>query len=445
MTKLLRKVWWMIVTLCAPELIFVIAIRERQMARQVMKDLDTRKESKSLRVSGGMHEAVKRIIQQTPDWKQRLISWLRRIKAKVNPPIPKQSEMIQFDLIIDNCLEDPLDVEDNQNTFMQRGTSGELHRLNNLGANSDQPRKPWTLSHSYYANMGGIRLIVSDPQKSHQADIYCITANHLAGIDFDPAYSPIGQLNISEAEIQDKSKSDALSKFIAVIQIFWLTVMVIIRVIRRISISQLEIMSLAFAILAILIYAANWDKPQNITEPTTISLPRFSDDSVRERSIKDKIKNVFVGLLLDNFEFPNVYYHGQVKLAGIGDQISRNQGKIKAKSQSLVILKYGGRIPNDYPFNKVEHFNLLHNLSTTLVTILFGGLHLLAWNFDFPTKIELFAWRVASLTITCLPTLFITVEVIIYSLEMSSFKCNEARVGRGSRVTRLGRQYGRRI
>lgn len=49
------------------------------------------------------------------------------------------------------------------------------------------------------------------------------------------------------AEIEDKSKDDAFIKFTAITQILWITIQVIMRGSRGLSISQLEIAEVAFS------------------------------------------------------------------------------------------------------------------------------------------------------------------------------------------------------
>jgi len=47
-----------------------------------------------------------------------------------------------------------------------------------------------------------------------------------------------------------------------------------------------------------------------------------------------------------------------------------------------------------------------------VAAILFGGLHCICWNFDFPTDIEQLLWRVGSLAITSIPSILFVFGLI---------------------------------
>lgn len=86
---------------------------------------------------------------------------------------------------------------------------------------------------------------------------------------------------VSLKEIEDKSKSDAFIKGIAVLQVLWLVVQVIARGAKGLPVSQLEIAVLAFAACACLTYAFSWAKPQNVAVADAAS-----GDAIARESIK---------------------------------------------------------------------------------------------------------------------------------------------------------------
>ncbi|KAL3293784.1 Major facilitator superfamily domain general substrate transporter protein [Colletotrichum asianum] len=127
------------------------------------------------------------------------------------------------------------------------------------------PQK-WTISHSYYAQMGGI-MIPSD-YTSDTVRYEVLTATKLT-----PQYQwdedhPLKRLELSEQDIQDKSKADWLLKSLAILQIVWLVLNVIVRGVTGLAVTQLEIATAAFALMAVLTYVASWWKPKDISEPT---------------------------------------------------------------------------------------------------------------------------------------------------------------------------------
>ncbi|KAJ6494198.1 hypothetical protein C8R45DRAFT_174017 [Mycena sanguinolenta] len=61
--------------------------------------------------------------------------------------------------------------------------------------------------------------------------------------------------NVNEEEITDKSKGDALSKGVALVQGLWFIVQCIARVHQNLAVTQLEVATLAFAIVNIFIWS----------------------------------------------------------------------------------------------------------------------------------------------------------------------------------------------
>jgi len=75
---------------------------------------------------------------------------------------------------------------------------------------------------------------------------------------------------ITVAEIRDRSKSDGLSKFIAILQTTWLILQCIARLEQRLAVTELELVTLALASLNGITYAVWWHKPLCVEEPVRI-------------------------------------------------------------------------------------------------------------------------------------------------------------------------------
>ena len=52
-----------------------------------------------------------------------------------------------------------------------------------------------------------------------------------------------------------------------------------------------------------------------------------------------------------------------------------------------------------------------------LVTMVFGGIHCIAWSFAFPSTTEQLLWRISSIAITGIPLAFVGVELIRKQLD----------------------------
>ncbi|KIK53930.1 hypothetical protein GYMLUDRAFT_922656 [Collybiopsis luxurians FD-317 M1] len=85
---------------------------------------------------------------------------------------------------------------------------------------------------------------------------------------------------IPEAEIKDRSHSDGFSKLIAVMQTTWFVVQLLARWIEGLPVTELEVMTLAFAAMNVLIYFFWWDKPQGVGCPVHIVRKSADEDVI---------------------------------------------------------------------------------------------------------------------------------------------------------------------
>jgi len=72
---------------------------------------------------------------------------------------------------------------------------------------------------------------------------------------------------ITEMEIQDQSKGDGLSKGLVIVQTGWFLLQCIARGVERLPITELGIVTLAFAALNFVTYGLWWRKPLNVKRP----------------------------------------------------------------------------------------------------------------------------------------------------------------------------------
>jgi hypothetical protein len=80
-------------------------------------------------------------------------------------------------------------------------------------------------------------------------------------------YLKRGEIDITEKEIQDRSRGDVLSKGLAIIQTGWFVLQCIARSVEHLPITELELVTLAFATLNFVTYGLWWDKPLSVQCP----------------------------------------------------------------------------------------------------------------------------------------------------------------------------------
>ncbi|KAF8173475.1 hypothetical protein BJ912DRAFT_822147, partial [Pholiota molesta] len=135
-----------------------------------------------------------------------------------------------------------------------------------LGAKKIMDDPQWTLAHGFFLQMGGFMLCESgrpvqtllDHNWRHK-DETTLTWNIQQKV-IDPP-------RITEEDIKDRSKGDAISKTFIVLQTTWFVVQCIARWSQRLPLTELEVVTLGFAMLNGITYIAWWDKPQNVGRP----------------------------------------------------------------------------------------------------------------------------------------------------------------------------------
>ena len=171
---------------------------------------------------------------------------------------------------------------------------------------------------------------------------------------------------LTEEQLDDRNKGDALVKLIAIVQIGWLVVELITRRVRNLASTQLEIFTLAFAICSLFTYGILFKKPQDAKVP--VDVPARRHPTAAE----------------------------MVQLASEGP-----------RPYSIIRLNYW--IPN----------NSFHQRTWPVFpfgigagAIIFGCIHLIAWNFVFPTNTEQLLWRIAAIITTTVPLLSVAISII---------------------------------
>jgi hypothetical protein len=72
---------------------------------------------------------------------------------------------------------------------------------------------------------------------------------------------------ITEAEIQDRSKGDGISKCVAILQLVWFVIQLITRYAQGLPVTLLEVDTLGVTTLACIAYGCWWKKPKDIRRP----------------------------------------------------------------------------------------------------------------------------------------------------------------------------------
>ncbi|UQC78549.1 uncharacterized protein CLUP02_04026 [Colletotrichum lupini] len=252
----------------------------------------------------------------------------------------------------------------------------------------------WTIVHSYYAQMGGI--LIPWAKGSSGWAYKVLTATKLTPeYEWDSRQGhPLKYLILGRASIQDKSKADWLVKILAVTQILLLVLNVVGRGVAKLPVTQLELATVAFAIMAILTYWASWWKPKDISVPTHIRYGPYG-----EWVSTPKMRQL------------SLWFRSPTKAADIKKRRD---------------LHEGNRIPNDATWIGSRSSSMAIFLATS--SLVFGGVHCLAWNFEFPSETELMAWRIGCIITATLPTVTLGISFLLSHLSVKKFPTQRQRI-----------------
>lgn len=194
---------------------------------------------------------------------------------------------------------------------------------------------------------------------------------------------------ITTAELNDRNKSDSLVRLIAIVQILWMIIQIIVRAARHLAISQLEIAVAAFAVCAVAIYGLNWEKPKGVQAPYTLLTYRGNiPKAVLETVGKERLTTEH---FLDDF----IYF------------LSLHQFSTDRPP--------GSPIPNHFSPTELISSNAIISQVAGLIVggMVFGAIHISAWDFIFPTLLERKLWWAASVICTAAPLFCLLILMLI--------------------------------
>ncbi|KAG7087640.1 hypothetical protein E1B28_013588 [Marasmius oreades] len=125
----------------------------------------------------------------------------------------------------------------------------------------------WTITHSFIIIMGGF-ILVDEAGEPRGPLLLGELLRFKTREEFKVP-------SISEREIQDRSKGDALSKVLIFLHTSWFLLQVLARPISGLPVTELELVTVAIASLNILAYGFWFKKPLNVDCPVQVVLPSW--------------------------------------------------------------------------------------------------------------------------------------------------------------------------
>src|ERR1700761_6026954 len=128
---------------------------------------------------------------------------------------------------------------------------------------------PWTLTHSFYAVMGGYAFDLSKCPPFLPGCPKRITITPL-GVVFLTKHAPEVLPDLTRDQIEDKSKASVIAKTIVCVQALWFCLQCVARVAEALPFSLLEVITFAHAAFTLVTYYLWWCKPLDISQPPLV-------------------------------------------------------------------------------------------------------------------------------------------------------------------------------
>ncbi|KAF5318645.1 hypothetical protein D9619_011055 [Psilocybe cf. subviscida] len=275
--------------------------------------------------------------------------------------------------------------------------------------------EPWTTSHGFFIQMGGFQLY-KDNYPSEKLD-YDRFSELLRSGHIDPPHT-----YISTRDLEDRSKGDAISKSIAIFQTSWFILQCFVRLGQHLPLSELEIFTLASAVLNGAIYAADWDKPQGAG--VAIRLPwkdgysveqqtSFASNQPCEGSMEQQ-RSCAPIIPMQSLGGPNITQGAD----GVVNPDRNSTPTNPSNRSSIPLLDHprNQKLPVIYFPNtnseRMHYSSALRSMSdsraaaiTCIAGSVFGAIHFFAWGLEFPTKMDQITWHICTVGLTCIPIL----------------------------------------
>ncbi|KAF7356018.1 hypothetical protein MVEN_00931200 [Mycena venus] len=207
---------------------------------------------------------------------------------------------------------------------------------------------------------------------------------------------------VEAADLMDKSKGDVLSKGVALVQGLWFTTQCLARIHQRLSVTELEVATLAFAVVNIFIWLLWWDKPLDVERQIVVGPPKTPGTqpiTPTQLPLGVRLASIIAG-------FPRRHYDPLLSTS----------------------------VPSFWslPFSKGRIERIVAFGMTALVGMVFGAIHCGAWNTNFPTVEEKWMWRSCSLVITVIPAVLLLGTLLLFMIDETPVE--KTLIGRAVRI-----------
>jgi hypothetical protein len=296
----------------------------------------------------------------------------------------------------------------------------------------------WTRAHAFFLIMGGFTL------HERGKPVQVLEARELEKLW---EAGKIKWPTVTKEEIADRSKGDYLSKTIVLFQTTWFVGQCIARGAYGLTVTELEVVTVAFASLTGVIYYLWWDKPLDVrcsipvhllpdlgkierdiekeTGPQIVLSPKISVEEITERD-ENMVLNLnplpITPIQVDTSipdpaptriqqfrafrrdaceEYGTLFGLGYVF---IGFPLKLFFGAFYDMGECKTLEDKSLRVPTFYSsYSDHAHDDNKPTVPMICVATVFGAIHCIAWSFHFATLQERWVWRISAILVSGLP------------------------------------------
>ena len=263
------------------------------------------------------------------------------------------------------------------------------------------------LVHAFYAHMGGFAF--------YDDNNATVDVPRIKTLIYIMTHFPNIITNTREETILDRAASSGLDKFVLIVQVAWFCISCGSRLFQHLPLTLLEVTTAAHAFCTLATYFVWWSKPLNVPVPTLL----------RDKEAQE----VYALLKCSDSEYETALEmarNGGTRDSG-ASQGPQPSAKVVLAANALGHILKAERPTPEKPapeqpapeqppeprfreprmlipghlINQPNDTILFWYIALAISPILYGPIHFLAWNHNFPTSMERLLWRVSSTVVTC--------------------------------------------
>lgn len=271
----------------------------------------------------------------------------------------------------------------------------------------------WTLKKSFFVNMGGLHIILPEPDDAglQTIPVSCRQLKYLVDRGF------LKMPNLQTQEIDGRNKLDGLGRSLAALQALWFAFNVFGRAIEGLHITTLELTTLAFIFLMVISSFAWWHKPMDVSQPIFVRCHTSLSEIIQTASKHDGLHGTEYGRTPLSFLDREEWFLSQIWQSYVN--ILRRIFRVKRQQRT----KYS------FPSLDFPDMNIKWEFFVGIFIGTYSGLFMIAWHSYFPTSTEKLLWRVSSTIclvygiIGSIIALFSHDQTLLYSWMQKTFPC----------------------